>query len=186
MTYLKRFAAAGLVIILGFIAQPALAVGHKIIFSNGNLELELGASTTITVSLDEPIVCPSQVTCDVVVDFGGSLPQGISISPTTVSWATSEWTQTRTITVTVDESAENLVGQTAQIGATVTSASEYYSGYAPSFGVTVSAAAVPPIVYDQPTLSNTGSNDLLFFTSGLFLVGAGFAAFRAGKKGALK
>lgn len=182
MTSLKRFAAACLVIVLGLIAQPAFAVGHKIAFSDGAPELELGASTTITLSLDQPIICPSQVNCDVVVDFGGALPQGLSVTPSSVTWTSAEWSQQRSITVSVDADAESLAGQTTAIGATVTSASEYYSGFAPSFEVTVPAAALPPVMYDKRTLSNTGSNDLAIFGAGLLLVGAGIFVRKAARK----
>jgi LPXTG-motif cell wall-anchored protein len=182
MTTLKSIAAACLVIILALFAQPALAVAHKISFSDGAPELELGGSTTLTLTLDQPIICDPQVTCDVVVDFSGSLPQGLSISPSTVTWTASEWAQPRTITLNVDANADNLAGQTSAVGATVTSASTYYSGFAPSFELTVPSATLPPVEYDKRILANTGSNDLVIFALGLALIGAGTSAVRLSKK----
>ncbi len=182
MNSLKRFAAACLVIVLGFIAQPAFAVAHKITFSDGAPELELGASTTITLSLDQPIICPSQVNCEVVVDFGGALPQGLSVTPSSVTWSSAEWSQQRAITVAVDADAESLAGKTTAIEATVTSASEYYSGFAPSFEVTLPEAAVPPVMYDKRTLSNTGSNDLAHIGAGMLLVASGLLIRRGSHK----
>lgn len=186
MTSLKRFAAASLVIVLALFAQPAFAVDHKISFSDGAPELELGGSTTITLTIDQPIICDQQVTCEVVVDFSGSLPQGITVSPSSVTWAANEWAQPRTITVDVAADAEALVGQTSTVAATVTSAATYYDGFAPSFEVTVPAAELPPIEYVKRTLANTGSNDLGIFASGLLLVGAGLSAVRLGKRGSRK
>jgi hypothetical protein len=179
---LKRFAAVLLVIVLGLIAQPAFAVSHKITFSDGAPELELGGSTTITLRLEQPIICDQQVTCDVVLDFGGSLPQGITVSPSSVTWNYTEWAQERTITVSVDASAESLAGQTSTVAGIVTSAATYYSGFDSSFEVTVPAATLPPAEYDKRTLANTGSNDLVLFASGLLLIGSGATALRASMK----
>ena len=179
---LKRFAAALLVIVLGLLAQPAFAVSHKISFSDGAPELELGGSTTLILRLEQPIICDQQVTCEVVLDFGGSLPAGITVTPSSVTWDYTEWSQERTITVSVDASAESLAGQTSTVAGIVTSAATYYSGFAPSFEVTVPAATLPPVEYVKRTLANTGSNDLAIFASGLLLIGAGATAVRASKK----
>lgn len=182
MTSLKRLAAACLVIILGLIAQPAFAVANKIAYSDATPEIELGASTVITLTLDQPIICPSQINCDVMVDFSGSLPQGLEISPRILTWSASEWSQPRTITVSVDSVDAGLAGLTTAIGPTVTSASEYYSGFSPTLEITVPATADLPVAYDHRDLANTGSNDLPLLAAGLLLVGAGIAARKAARK----
>jgi hypothetical protein len=169
MANLKKYLISLLAIVVLFIAQPASAANHKVSFSDASPELALGASVDLTMTLDQPIICDPSVACQVEIDFS-SLPAGITVSPSTVTWLNSEWSQLRTITVAVDANATDLEGQTTNIVGQLTTNSSYYAPESPTIALSVPAVQVPDVVaYNQRGLSNTGSN-----TDSLFLVGSAF------------
>lgn len=187
MTYLQKFAAACLAIVVAFVAQPAFAAGQRILLSDDSVEMQLGDLTSVTLTLDAPIICADQtVICDVVIDFGSSFPQGVDISPTSVSWAANEWFQARTINLAIDSNAESLIGQTVTLTGAVTTNTSYYAGLTPTISLTVPANSTPPIAYETRVLAATGSNDYLLLGAGLLLIGAGASIIRVRNKGARK
>jgi hypothetical protein len=130
----------------------------KVQFAISNPEIALGESATVDVTLDEPIICIEALECSVTLDFTDSIPDGITVSPASISWSGAEWSQPRTITVTVAEDASELFAQTITLGGILASASEYYQGYQAGFDVNVPA----PEGYNQRNLANTGSNQGVF------------------------
>ena len=174
MANIKKFLIAVLALAALICGQPANAVGHKVVFSNQSPELELGASVTLTLRLDQPIICDPSVTCQVAIDFTGSTPTGITIAPTQVVWQSSEWSQERTIEVALAADATDLQGQTITVTGQLTTNSSYYAPETPSFTVNVPAAIDPPVAYSVGTqLGNTGSNDFapIILGSGLIALG---------------
>lgn len=166
---LKTFAAATILTVVSILLAPqaATAASGKIQFDIENSVLALGESTTVTIALDQPIICADPARCSVTLDFTASVPAGMTVTPASINWTANEWAQARTVTVAVSEDANDLFGQTVSIGGTVESGSEYYQGYQGAFDVNVPA----PIAYNQRTLANTGSNDLaLGFELGLALL----------------
>ena len=98
MSLLKKLAAALFVVAAAFASQPAFATTQRILISDETVQMQLGDLTSVTLTLDQPIVCLDQnLVCDVVVDFGSTFPQGIEVSPTSVTWAANEWFQPRKI-----------------------------------------------------------------------------------------
>ena len=187
MSLLKKLAAALVVVAAAFASQPAFATTQRILISDETVQMQLGDLTSVTLTLDQPIVCLDQsLVCDVVVDFGSTFPQGVEVSPTSVTWAANEWFQPRTINLSVDSNAESLIGQTFTLGATVATNSNYYTGLTPSITLSVPADSTPPIAYDTRTLAATGFNDYLLITVGLTLVAAGTTIIRVRNRGVRK
>lgn len=158
--------------------SAANAATGKVRFAISNAEIALGETATVEVTLDEPIICIEALECSVTLDLSDSVPQGMTVSPASISWNGVEWSQTRTLTVTVAEDANALFAQTITLGGIVTSASEYYQGYQAAFDVNVLA----PEGYNQRNLANTGSNQgVLDFQAwgaiALLLCGLGLVRF---------
>lgn len=150
---------AGFALLIAAISALSLpsvanAATGKVRFAISNAEIALGETATVEVTLDEPIICIEALECSVTLDLSDSVPQGMTVSPASISWTGVEWSQPRTITVTVAEDANELFAQTITLGGIVTSASEYYQGYQAAFDVNVLA----PEGYNQRNLANTGFN----------------------------
>jgi len=156
---LKSFLAAALTLVCAvfLVPQSAMAASGKVHFNAESPALELGGNTDVTISLEQPLICADPGNCSVTIDFASSVPAGVTVTPSSVTWTSSEWSQTRTVNVSIAEDANELFGQTISLGGPVASGSEYYNGYQAAFDVAVLA----PVAYNQRTLANTGSSEVL-------------------------
>ena len=175
----RKFAVAlAAAAIFTMIPMQAQAQAGKVSITSSDLQMQLGDSTDVTLALDAPIICAgSAPSCDVTLDFTSAFASGITVTPAIVTWQANEWSQTRTISVTVDAAAELYGAQTST--ASVVSNSEYYSAFVPALTVTLPDAPTPaPVMYDAAPgsgLANTGSNDLIYAVVGFSLVASGGA-----------
>ena len=136
------------------------------------MTLDLGETQNVSFGLEEPIFCPlGTLICDVSIDFSSAFPAGITVSPTVLRWADSEWMQTRGITVTVDANATLNPGETYTSSAVVVSSSEFYSNYQPVMAVTLPAQEIedPSVV----ELAGTGGVSQDWTIGGLMALAVG-------------
>jgi LPXTG-motif cell wall-anchored protein len=170
MAKTKKLFIALLALVVIFVAQPASAVSHKVVFSDSAPDLALGGSVDLDITLDQPIICDPGLVCKIDVDFS-NLPTGVTVTPTQVTWLSAEWGQPRTITVSVNENASDLVGQTLNIAGQLTTNASYYAPETPTFALTIPAAVPDVVAYNHRGLANTGSNDdSLAMFGGAFLI----------------
>ncbi|MGZ6005642.1 MAG: Ig-like domain-containing protein [Candidatus Saccharimonadales bacterium] len=122
----------------------AMAFG-KIYSTPASVTLAEGASTTVTLRLDAPIICPLlSPTCQVDLHFHSSNPSQLSSSPFTITWQYTEWAQTRTLTIDSIDDGIYTGDQNLTLTATAVSNSIYYSDYIISIPVTLTEASLPP------------------------------------------
>lgn len=103
--------------------------------------LRAGQSNTLTFSLDEPIICPDGVACEVSLTFTNSSPSTISLSTTTLVWTNLQWNQNRTLTLTADSDLVYSDSSSVTVSSTAASNSEYYRNYSVSI---TQAITLPP------------------------------------------
>jgi LPXTG-motif cell wall-anchored protein len=170
MAKTKKLFIALLALVAIFVAQPASAVSHKVVFSDSAPDLAPGGSVNLTMRLDEPIICDPGLVCKIDLDFS-NLPTGITVTPAQVTWLSADWAQDRTITVSVDANATELEGQTLNIEGQLTTNASYYAPETPTFALTIPAAVPDVVAYNHRGLANTGSNDdSLAMFGGAFLI----------------
>lgn len=106
--------------------------------------LSAGASRTFSFTLDEPIICADMsVTCAVTLNFSNSSPGTASLNTSSITWASAEWNQTRSITLTVDSDLVYSDSSSVLLSATASSNAEYYSGFAVSINQPISLPPSP-------------------------------------------
>lgn len=106
--------------------------------------LGAGTSRTYTFTLDEPIICADvAVTCAVTLSFSNSSPGTATLNTSSITWASSEWSQIRSITLTVDSDLVYTDSSSVVLSATAVSNAEYYSGFAVSFNQPISLPLSP-------------------------------------------
>jgi hypothetical protein len=127
--------AAVLVLLLSafYDVAPANAV-PGISSTPSTLTLQEGNSTTTTIALDEPIICPGSP-CQVSLTFSSSDPSLVTFSPSTLTWLSTDWTQTRTLSISALADQTYKGNQSISVSATAVSASEFYSGFTLSVSV---------------------------------------------------
>jgi hypothetical protein len=174
---LITFGLAASILAVGIFAQPAFA-SSRIIATPGSLTLTPGQSAPISFGLTQPIICET-APCSVVLDFSASQAQGVSVSPTTLSWSNVEWDQTRTVTVTLAAQTPATQSQDVVLSATAVSNSEFYTGSIET--VTVSIVIPPaPSPTPEPELAVTGFSalNLVTIAASAMLSGAGLMMYR--------
>jgi hypothetical protein len=131
----RFFVAAVLVLLLSafYDVAPANAV-PGISSTPSTLTLQEGNSTTTTIALDEPIICPGSP-CQVSLTFSSSDPSLVTFSPSTLTWLSTDWTQTRTLSISALADQTYKGNQSISVSATAVSASEFYSGFTLSVSV---------------------------------------------------
>lgn len=106
--------------------------------------LGAGTSRTYAFTLDEPIICADvSVTCAVTLTFSNSSPGTATLNTSSITWASSEWSQTRSITLSVDSDLIYTDSSSVVLSATAVSNSEYYSGFAVSINQPISLPLSP-------------------------------------------
>jgi hypothetical protein len=131
-----RFSVAALLVLflsVFYDVAPASAV-PRISSTPATLTLQEGNSTTTTIALDEPIICPG-APCQVSLTFSSSDPSLVTFSPSTLTWLSTDWTQTRTLSISALADQTYKGNQSISVSATAVSASEFYSGFRLSVSV---------------------------------------------------
>jgi len=131
-----RFSVAALLVLflsVFYDVAPASAV-PRISSTPATLTLQEGNSTTTTIVLDEPIICPGSP-CQVSLTFSSSDPSLVTFSPSTLTWLSTDWTQTRTLSISALADQTYKGNQSISVSATAVSASEFYSGFTLSVSV---------------------------------------------------
>jgi hypothetical protein len=166
MNTLKKCLSALLVIFALFSTQSAVAISSKISVSPGSFTLSTGSVVIVQLRLNQPIICPSEVLpedCKVEVDFSGNLPAGVVVDHSSVTWLSPEWSQVRTIRVSLDPSLTELSGLPITVGGVVDTGAPYYVGELPSFSIAANPTPAPtedPSDGSIQALANTGVNNL--------------------------
>ena len=129
MSQHHRFSVAAVLVLLisAYDVAPANAV-PRISSTPATLTVQEGNSTTITIALDEPIICPGPP-CQVSLTFSSSDPNLVTFSPSTLTWLSTDWTQTRTLSISALADQTYKGNQSISVSATAVSASEFYSGF---------------------------------------------------------
>ena len=80
---------------------------------------------TMNFTLDAPIICPfGSPTCDVVLPLTVSDPARVLLSASSLTWADTDWAQTRSVTLTwLDDGVYNAGSDTVTLSTTAVSSS---------------------------------------------------------------
>jgi len=129
------------------LVQTGAVFAQKVSVSSNLLAISENTFQNVQLRLDAPIICPGGApTCEVDVTFTSSDPTHISFSPSTVVWLSSEWSQTRTLKVTVTSDGIYNSGASITAHATAVSNSVYYSGFAVNLNLQIANTdPIPPI-----------------------------------------
>jgi len=114
-------------------AAPASAL-PRISSTPSTISLQEGNSTTTSIALNQPIICPTSP-CQLSLTFTSSDATLVSVTPSTLTWLDTEWSQTRTLTISAISDRTYRGNQSISLSATAVSASEYYSGFQVSISV---------------------------------------------------
>ena len=136
MSQHHRFSVAAVLVLLIsalYDVAPANAT-PRISATPASFTLQEGSSATTTIALDEPIICPGSP-CQVSLTFSSSDPSLVTFSPSTLTWLSTDWTQTRTLSISALADQTYKGNQSISVSATAVSASEFYSGFRLSVSV---------------------------------------------------
>lgn len=164
---------------------PTQVMAAKINLSHPTIELTEGQSQTVTITLDEPIICPDMdETCNVQVSVSSNDEDRVSILNSPVIFPYTDWSHSYTFTITaIDDEIDN--GDTTPIiTLTTLSNSEYYSNFSPSLSLhildndetsvadvaTEDTSTKETTINDAETLANTGENATFLTLASLLLI----------------
>lgn len=170
-TVIATFSIAGA---LALMASPAYAINGRIALSPDPASLTRGESTTVTISLDEPIICIEADPCELVLDLSNDLPDGFSFDPAVVTIDSTEWFQPVNVTASLDTDAPSIDGNEFTVNSTAVSGSEYYDGFETSVAFIITDDNEPAPSEDE--LAQTGISDALAPLGALALVAIGVAS----------
>ncbi len=158
-----------------FLLLPHVVSAARVNFSPSSVSLTESQNRVVTVTLDEPIICADPgPPCQVSLAISTNAPDRVTIDTSPVVFASNQWFQAFTFTVTaVDDSLVN--GDiTPTISIVNTSGSEYYNGFVPTFSISIldnDVSSPAPTITDVPanvatstaeqelpTLASTGQN----------------------------
>lgn len=92
--------------------------------------LSQGESREIIFRLDQPMICSDTSTpCKLTLELANSAPGAVSLDTTTITWEASEWSQVRSLNITVAQRLTDSDSTTVQISSVAQSNSVYYSGF---------------------------------------------------------
>jgi hypothetical protein len=131
-----RFSVAAVLVLLIsalYDVAPANAT-PRISATPASFTLQEGSSATTTIALTEPIICPGSP-CQVSLTFSSSDPSLVTFSPSTLTWLSTDWTQTRTLSISALADQTYKGNQSISVSATAVSASEFYSSFTLSVSV---------------------------------------------------
>ena len=136
MSQHHRFSVAAVLVLLIsalYDVAPANAT-PRISATPASFTLQEGSSATTTIALTEPIICPGSP-CQVSLTFSSSDPSLVTFSPSTLTWLSTDWTQTRTLSISALADQTYKGNQSISVSATAVSASEFYSSFTLSVSV---------------------------------------------------
>jgi len=165
MKKLKKVSLSVFVFALCLSGLGALGTGvsqaqaGKISASRTAITLDDSRQWTIDFELGEPILCDplSPPPCLVVLDFTSTIPAGLSVSPSSIQWASNDWFTTKTLTLSVTDFSVFTSDQIVHLAAIAASGSEYYSGYAVDIELTVHGTQTTSTTA-PPTTTNASSD----------------------------
>lgn len=134
-------------------AIPASAVGKVSYDSLPASAANAGETFTVVFRLDEPIICADTCT-SLTLQLASSETVTASVSQNNLSWNANQWSETRTITVTVGQSLTYNSSSSVRFQGRVQSNSEYYRNYQVTFNVSINAPIKPISIPDPKQLSS--------------------------------
>jgi hypothetical protein len=111
-----------------------------------------GATFTVVFALDEPIICADTCTA-LTLQLASSETSTAFVSQNNLSWNSDQWSETRTITITVGQSLTYNSSSTVRFQGRVQSNSEYYRNFQVAFNVAINAPVKPISIPDPKQLS---------------------------------
>lgn len=107
------------------------AVTPKILVTPSSYKpLASSQSLALTFTLNEPIIClVTAPTCDLVINLSVSDPSTLSLSNYSVSWSFTQWSQSRSITLTAKPNLTFRNSYAVVVMGTTVSNSDYYQGF---------------------------------------------------------
>lgn len=124
----------------------------KIRFTPIPLSMSEDGSAEVGIIVSEPIITIEEEGY-LTLTLTSSDPK-LTVSPSTISYTASEWTQIKTFTVAAANNNDYTSGYSGNVYATAVSNSEYYMGYVATLPVTVSNSEVAPSPSPSPSSSD--------------------------------
>ena len=154
-----RFTVALLVALGLAITFPASVFALKVAPSPTSSTIIEGGQQVVSFTLDEPILAPPPDPAYVTLIITPSSPSRVSLSSTTLTWSSSEWFASKTITISAVNDALDNGDAAVTFSVLADSNSEYYQGYSNTFTITVldNDDPSPVVVADQTTSSPTAT-----------------------------
>jgi hypothetical protein len=150
---------AFLAVVFTLIPVSATASVPKIEATPSSSSLAPAQSVSVNFQLDQPIICATNP-CDVTLDFTNVLALGLTASVNSVTWAASDWAQTRTIIFTLDPNTSATHPQAVDLSIPAQSNAAYYSQYRVDLIVNLVVPDIRPTPVAAPApeqLAVTGS-----------------------------
>lgn len=92
--------------------------------------LSAGSSRTFTFTLDAPIICAGgSPTCAVTLSFSNSNSSVATLDSSSITWASTDWTQSRSITLSVTSNLAYSDSASVLLASSAVSNSAYYSNF---------------------------------------------------------
>jgi hypothetical protein len=114
------------VVLIG--STPARAAG-KVSLSQSTIDIAEGATATVSVTLDEPIIAPPDTEPNLYLNIVASQSNRVTFSANPVTFLPTEWAQTKTFTITAVDDALHNASNTITLTLTAVTGSEYYKNY---------------------------------------------------------
>ena len=165
-TRIWRVSIVLLIVTGSLFVATASAWAAKVNSNTTAVTLTEGGSQTITVTLDEPIICSDpQDVCDVEIQIGSSDPTRVSTNIATLNWPANQWFQSRQFTISAIADGIHNASNTVVLNySPIASNSEYYSNFDPA-SITVTLNDLDPA--PATTTTTPAANPTANFVSGV-------------------
>ena len=136
-----RFSAAiALILVISNFSGVTLAnasTNSRIRPTPVSFSIQEGNSATTAITLNNAIICPGGTPiCQVSLSFTSSDPSLVTFSPSSLTWAQSEWFETRTLTISVLADQIYRGAQNISVTSQANTASTYYEVAIVSISIT--------------------------------------------------
>jgi len=169
--FVSKLSLLGAFLLIGFaLFRPSIVqAGGKVSPSPASTTIAEGSSQDFNIQLDAPIICPGGApVCQVEIDMTPTDPGRVSISPSPVIYAASDWSQIKTFTVTALPNATQNDNETVTINMVASSASVYYNNFTASVSINITDTTPPkPAIVDKTTTVASGSNTVVDVLTGI-------------------
>jgi len=134
-----------------FVGVSESQASAVIVTSSSSTPLAAGQSAQLPMSLDAPIICPapSAGTCDVTIAFTVSDPSTLSLGTASINWTQATWSQSKSLTMTVNPNVTSRSSASVTITGKVTSLSAHYSGYTFTYTQAITLPSKPKHCHDD-------------------------------------